>query len=73
MQHRDLSYDIVLPGHGAPGNKALYDAMIDYLDFEENALKQSTTAAEFKQRILARFPDYRGGKVLDHQLRFLFP
>ena len=72
-RHRDLPYDIVLPGHGAPGDKGLYDAMIDYLDFAENALKQSTTAAGFKQRILARFPDYGGRKVLDHQLRFLFP
>jgi len=72
-QHCALPYDIVLPGHGVPGDKALYDAMIDYPDFAESALKQPTTAAEFKQRILARYPDYGGGKVLDHQLRFLFP
>jgi glyoxylase-like metal-dependent hydrolase (beta-lactamase superfamily II) len=72
-QHRDLPYDIVLPGHGTPGDKALYDTMIDYLDFAEKALKQSTTAAEFKRRLLAHYPDYGGGNLVDHQLRFLFP
>jgi glyoxylase-like metal-dependent hydrolase (beta-lactamase superfamily II) len=71
-EYRDLPYDIVFPGHGAPGGKALYDEMIAYLDFAEAALKQSTSATEFKRRILERFPDYGAVKVLDHQLRFLF-
>ena len=70
--HRVLSYDVVLPGHGTPGDKALYDGMIDYLNFAEGALKRSASGAEFKQRILEHYPDYGGGKVLDHQLRFLF-
>jgi hypothetical protein len=46
--------------------------MIGYLDFGEDALASSTNAAEFRQKILDRFPDYGGVKVLDHQLRFLF-
>ena len=71
-QYRELPYDIVLPGHGLPGDKALYDGMIDYLDFAEGALNESSTAAEFKQRILGRYREYGGGGVLDHQLRFLF-
>lgn len=71
-QYRDLPYDIVLPGHGVPGGKALYGKMIDYLDFAEDALKESATAADFKRRILGRYLDYGCGKVLDHQLRFLF-
>jgi glyoxylase-like metal-dependent hydrolase (beta-lactamase superfamily II) len=72
-EYRALPYDIVLPGHGLPGGKALYDEMIAYLDFAENTLKVSSTAAEFKQRILDRFPDHGCHKVLDHQMRFLFP
>jgi glyoxylase-like metal-dependent hydrolase (beta-lactamase superfamily II) len=71
-QYRDLPHRIVYPGHGVPGGRVLYDAMIDYLDFAEGALKESATAAEFKQRILGSYPDYGCGKVLDHQLRFLF-
>jgi hypothetical protein len=72
MQYRDLPYDVVLPGHGVPGDKSLYDAMSDYLDFAEVALGDAATAAAFKQTLLQRFPDHGGGKVLDHQLRFLF-
>jgi glyoxylase-like metal-dependent hydrolase (beta-lactamase superfamily II) len=71
-EYLSLPYDVVLPGHGAPGGKELYDGTIEYLDFAETALKQSATADEFKQRILARFPNYGCRKILDHELRFLF-
>src|SRR5262245_4701951 len=71
-QHRALPYDIVLPGHGLPGDKALYDEMIDYLDFAEEALKASATPSEFEQRLVRRYPHHGCRKVLDHQLRFLF-
>jgi len=71
-QYRDLPYGVVLPGHGVPGGKTLYEEMANYLDVAEGALKDSTTAAEFKRRMIARFPDHGCGKVLDHELRFLF-
>jgi glyoxylase-like metal-dependent hydrolase (beta-lactamase superfamily II) len=71
-EYRSLPYDAVLPGHGAPGGKDLYDRMIEYLDFAETTLKQSATADEFKQQILERFPEYGCRKILDHELRFLF-
>jgi glyoxylase-like metal-dependent hydrolase (beta-lactamase superfamily II) len=71
-RHRDMPYDIVLPGHGLPGGKVLYDEMIEYLDFAEGALKQSAAAPDFRQRLTERYPDHGCGKVLDHQLRFLF-
>ena len=71
-EYRDLPYNIVLPGRGVPGGTMVYDETIGYLDFAQDALKQSATAAEFKQRILGRYPDYGCGTVLDHQLRFLF-
>jgi glyoxylase-like metal-dependent hydrolase (beta-lactamase superfamily II) len=71
-QYRALPYDIVLPGHGAPGGMALFDGMIEYLDFAQNALHRSATAGEFKQRMLDRFPEYGCQKILDHELRFLF-
>jgi glyoxylase-like metal-dependent hydrolase (beta-lactamase superfamily II) len=72
-QYRALPYDVVLPGHGLPGGKGLYDEMITYLDFAEEALKDSRDAGEFKRRLLDRFPTHGCHKVLDHQLRFLFP
>ena len=70
-QYRDLPYDIVLPGHGIPGGNVLYGEMVGYLDFAEDALRRSATAAEFRQTIQERYPDYGSGKILEHQLRFL--
>jgi glyoxylase-like metal-dependent hydrolase (beta-lactamase superfamily II) len=72
-EYRSLPYDVVLPGHGAPGDKRLYDAMTEYLDFAEKALAQSNSPTQFRAKILARFPDYGCRKILDHELRFLFP
>lgn len=72
-RYRALPFESVLPGHGQPGGKTLYDAMIVYLDVAEEALRMSRAAGDFKQRLLDRFPDYGCLKVLDHQLRFLFP
>jgi hypothetical protein len=40
----------VLPGHGVPGGGELYDEMIAYLDFGEQALASSTSAVEFRQK-----------------------
>jgi glyoxylase-like metal-dependent hydrolase (beta-lactamase superfamily II) len=71
-EYQSLSYGVVLPGHGAPGGKGLYNTMIEYLDFAETALAESATAAKFKAKILDRFPDYGCRKILDHELRFLF-
>jgi glyoxylase-like metal-dependent hydrolase (beta-lactamase superfamily II) len=72
-EYRQLDFDVILPGHGFPGGKHLYDEMIVYLDFAEHALRNAPTAADFRQQLLDRFPDYACRKVLDHQLRFLFP
>jgi glyoxylase-like metal-dependent hydrolase (beta-lactamase superfamily II) len=71
--YRALPYEVVLPGHGLPGDKSLYDGMIEYLDFAQSALAQSSTAAEFKRRLLERFPSHGCRQILDHELRFLFP
>jgi glyoxylase-like metal-dependent hydrolase (beta-lactamase superfamily II) len=72
-EYRALPYDHVLPGHGVSGDPTLYDEMITYLDFAEGALKASRSGAEFRRRLIDQFPSHGCHKVLDHQLRFLFP
>lgn len=67
-----LSYGTVLPGHGTPGGRELYDGMVDYLDFAEGALAGAATSAEFKESMLKRFPAHGCRKILEHELRFLF-
>jgi glyoxylase-like metal-dependent hydrolase (beta-lactamase superfamily II) len=60
-QYRDLPYHCVLPGHGLPGGKPLYDEMIDYLDFAEAALVRSSTAEPMCASTLSCWPS--GGWV----------
>ncbi len=71
-EYRLLPYDSVLPGHGLPGGRELYDEMLDYVDFADNALATAKDRTDFKQRLLERFPEYGGVAVAEHQLRFLF-
>jgi glyoxylase-like metal-dependent hydrolase (beta-lactamase superfamily II) len=71
--YQALPYEVVLPGHGLPGSEALYEEMIRYLDVAEETLKAARAPSEFRERMIDRFPNYGGLKVLDHQLRFLFP
>jgi hypothetical protein len=47
--------------------------MLRYLDVAEETLKTARAPSEFREQMVDRFPDYGGVKVLDHQLRFLFP
>jgi glyoxylase-like metal-dependent hydrolase (beta-lactamase superfamily II) len=65
-------YDMILPGHGLPGGVEVYDQMREYIDFAEDALAKSPERADFRRRLLERFPDHGGVKIADHQLRFLF-
>ena len=71
--YSQLPYATVLPGHGSPGGKELYDGMLEYLNFAEGALAKSATAAEFKEQMLDRFPGHGCRRILEHELRFLFP
>jgi glyoxylase-like metal-dependent hydrolase (beta-lactamase superfamily II) len=71
--YQALPYEVVLPGHGLPGQRALYDEMLRYLDVAEETLKAARAPSEFRECMIDNFPDYGGLKVLHHQLRFLFP
>jgi glyoxylase-like metal-dependent hydrolase (beta-lactamase superfamily II) len=68
-----LHYQRLLPGHGDPCAHDLYDEMRDYLAVARQAYLDADNAEDFKQRLIADFPDYQGRALLDHQMRFLFP
>jgi glyoxylase-like metal-dependent hydrolase (beta-lactamase superfamily II) len=71
--YQALPYEVVLPGHGLPGGKALYEGILRYLDVAEEALDVTRSPSKFREHMSDRFPNYGGLRVLDHQLRFLFP
>jgi glyoxylase-like metal-dependent hydrolase (beta-lactamase superfamily II) len=72
QEYRKLPYDLILPGHGLPGGMEIYDQMLDYINFAEDALAKAVDRADFRRRLLEHFPDHGGVVVADHQLRFLF-
>jgi glyoxylase-like metal-dependent hydrolase (beta-lactamase superfamily II) len=72
-EYRQLPYDAVLPGHGAPGDRRLYDRALEYLAVAGPALAEATTGEALKATLIRRFPDYRGRALLDIQNQYLFP
>lgn len=68
-----LLYDKVLPGHGVPGGKELYDQMEQYLSIAREVLSSSPDGEVMKTKMIQAFPDYGGIGMLDQQKRFLFP
>src|SRR5262249_17742 len=71
--YRGQPYDKILPGHGAPGGKELYDQMEAYLSIAQTLLAKSSDGDDLKVRLLASFPALGGRTLLDHKKRFLFP
>jgi glyoxylase-like metal-dependent hydrolase (beta-lactamase superfamily II) len=72
-QYKAQVYEKILPGHGAPGGKELYDRMQNYLSKARGLLSQASDGDDLKARLIAAFPDFGGRTLLDHQKRFLFP
>jgi len=70
---KTASYNRILPGHGAPGGKELYDLMQRYLSTAQDLYAQSADGEDLKSRMIQAFPDYGGVGMLDQQKRFLFP
>jgi glyoxylase-like metal-dependent hydrolase (beta-lactamase superfamily II) len=71
--YRALPYERIFPGHGAPGGKELCDGMAHYLSVARAALAHASGSADFKQRLIAAFPEFTARTLLDHEMRFLFP
>jgi glyoxylase-like metal-dependent hydrolase (beta-lactamase superfamily II) len=68
-----LPYKHIVPGHGNPGGRELYDAMLHYMAFAKQAYAESNTGDELKAKTIAAYPDYGGHPLLDQHTRFLFP
>jgi glyoxylase-like metal-dependent hydrolase (beta-lactamase superfamily II) len=72
-QYKAQAYEKILPGHGAPGGKNLYDRMQNYLATARELLSKASDGDDLKARLIAAFPDFGGRTLLDHQKRFLYP
>lgn len=72
LEYRQLPSSLILPGHGNPGGVEIYNQMLDYVNFAEDALSKASDHVDFMRRLLKEFPHYGGVAIADHQLRFLF-
>ena len=66
-------YDVILPGHGLPGDRAIYDANRDYLAAARTALAGATGPEDLSRRLEAAFPTYGGMAMQGLQNYYLFP
>src|SRR5215469_9666971 len=72
-QYKAQAYEKILPGHGAPGGKELFDRMQNYLSTALEMLAEASDGDDLKARLIEAFPNFGGRTLLDHQKRFLFP
>lgn len=66
-------YDIILPGHGLPGDRSLYAATRAYLTAARTALAQADGPGDLNRRLQAAYPDHDGTAMQPLQNFFLFP
>lgn len=72
--YRQLPYDRLLPGHGRPGGRELYDRVLEYLAFAGPQLEKATNGEQLKTTLVNRFPNYGGVMLIDlENALYLFP
>ena len=69
---RQRNVDTVVPGHGAPTTPAIFDTLIAYLNEVHALLDGATSGEDFKQQVMARYPDHRLPLMLDFSVMTLF-
>jgi len=68
-----MPYEILLPGHGGPGDRGLYGSNREYLDVARAAYTAATGPADLNRRLEAAYPTYGGTAMQGLQNFYLFP
>lgn len=63
-------YTLILPGHGKPTDRSIFQTNLKYLDFVNKALSESKSKEEYKAKLLAEYPDYGGEHLIDIYLAY---
>jgi glyoxylase-like metal-dependent hydrolase (beta-lactamase superfamily II) len=66
-------YHTILPGHGLPTDRSVYQRNRDYLRAARDALAATTGPDDLNLRLTAAFPDYGGTAMEGLQNFYLFP
>jgi glyoxylase-like metal-dependent hydrolase (beta-lactamase superfamily II) len=65
-------YDTILVGHGEPATPAVYDDVMQYLDTAGAILADSKTGDEFKNKLMAAYPNHRAAFFINISVGRLF-
>jgi glyoxylase-like metal-dependent hydrolase (beta-lactamase superfamily II) len=66
-------YTTILPGHGRPGDRGLFDEVRGYLSTARDAFVSATGPDDLNRRLVAAYPDYGGTTMQPLQNFLLFP
>jgi glyoxylase-like metal-dependent hydrolase (beta-lactamase superfamily II) len=66
-------YEVILPGHGLPGDRRIYQADRAYLDVAREAYADAINPEDLNRRLEEAFPDYGGTAMQGLQNFYLFP
>lgn len=72
LRGAETDYDLILAGHGAPGNIDVLSSNIAYLETFKNVLAAADNAEEFIAGMIAAYPDLGGQQLLDFIASRLF-
>lgn len=63
-------YPRILGGHGKEGGTELIEANLSYLSFVRDNIKNTSSAEEFKTKLMEAYPDYAGEQLVDIYLAY---
>lgn len=66
-------YNIILPGHGLPGGRSIYDAQRAYLAVAREAFAEANGPEDLNNRLEAAFPEFGGSAMQGLQNFYLYP
>ena len=65
-------YEWVVPGHGEPTNKDVFEEMITYILYAKQLFESGMDDKSFKQTLMLKYPHYRVEQLLDISNLFLY-
>ncbi len=69
---KQKEYNIILPGHGEPSGREVYDSLVEYLQYVKDILPLASSKDEIKTKLIKRFPKYRAAHLIDISGDYVF-
>lgn len=70
LQSRDIAR--IVPGHGVPTDLSVIPPMIEYIQFTKQLFESGVPEGEFRNQVLARYPNLGGQELVEYSVVFLY-